>query len=275
VRPPAPPPPPTVPPGAYGGTPPRLRSGSISNLDYPSGAIRAGEQGSTRIRLDIAAYGGVTNCTIAQSSGSELLDITTCAIARERFKFEPARNGRGERVAGTYSQSVRWVLPEGGADEMTEYLDLLPVFELGEMRLTMAQDNMGLRCAIETSGESFGTAAALVCPLEMQAQPAELAQSAQAMLTITTLIPEGRNPPPRPPVRGSLLGRMVSELEVRADGHLATCRDVASAGPRGQTAASFCAAMNSGLPAFRPVPDGAPRRGRVEIEVYRLGTPET
>lgn len=271
----APPAAPLVEAPAEGGTPPRLRSGSISNADYPAAAIRAGEQGSVRIVLDIAAYGGVTRCRIDRSSGSAALDTTTCAIARERFKFEPGRNARGERAASTYRQSVRWVLPDGMASDSANYLELLPVFAPGEMRLTLAQDSIGMRCAVETSGEGFGAAAAMICPPEMQAEPAELAGAARAMLTITTIIPEGQEPVPRRPVRGTRLGRVVSELEIRADGHLATCRDVTASVPQGQPAPSFCQAMNSPLPAFRPMPDGAARRGRVEIEVYRLGSPET
>lgn len=266
---------PTAPPRADGPTPPRLRSGSITNTDYPADAIRAGAQGSTRILLDVAPYGGVTNCRITQSSGSELLDITTCAIARQRFKFEPGRDARGERVASTFSQSVRWTLPEDEGAGASDFTALLPVFAAGEMRLALVQDSLGGRCAIETRGEGFTGAEALICPPQVRVEVDELMGVANAMLTVTTLTPAGETPVPRRPVRGSLVARVVSDLEVRADGHVANCRDVATTGPRAAGAPSFCQATNMPFPAFRPDAQGRIRSGRIEIEVYRLGAPET
>lgn len=106
VPPPPPPPPPASPP-----TPARLRSGSISNADYPSSAIRSGASGTTRITVSVDANGRATGCTVSGSSGNSSLDSTACSLAQRRFRFTPATRD-GQNVAGSYTQSVRWVLPD-------------------------------------------------------------------------------------------------------------------------------------------------------------------
>ena len=101
-----PPPPPSAPP-----TPARLRSGSVSNADYPSSAIRSGASGTTRITLSVDASGRATGCTVSGSSGNSSLDSTACSLAQRRFRFTPATRD-GQNVPGSYSQAIRWVLPD-------------------------------------------------------------------------------------------------------------------------------------------------------------------
>lgn len=96
---------------AAGTSPVRLRSGSISNADYPSSAIRSGAQGTSRITISVGADGSVTGCTVNGSSGNSALDSTACSLAQRRFRFTPATRN-GQPVASSYSTSIRWVLPE-------------------------------------------------------------------------------------------------------------------------------------------------------------------
>ena len=96
---------PTSPP-----TPPRLRSGSFSNDDYPAAAIAVRAEGTTRASLEIDANGRVTACAVIGSSGNAALDSTTCSLAQRRYRFAPATRD-GQPVPTTFSQSVRWVLP--------------------------------------------------------------------------------------------------------------------------------------------------------------------
>jgi periplasmic protein TonB len=98
--------PPAAPP-----SPPRHRSGTISNDDYPASAIRAQAQGTTRMNLQIGADGRVTGCSVTGSSGNSALDSTACSLAQRRYRFAPATRN-GQPVASTYSQSVRWQLPD-------------------------------------------------------------------------------------------------------------------------------------------------------------------
>lgn len=68
--------------------------------------------GTARFRLEVGANGRVDNCTITTSSGHPELDKATCALVTQRARFDPAKDDTGAKVAGTYSNSVRWELPD-------------------------------------------------------------------------------------------------------------------------------------------------------------------
>jgi len=87
-----------------------LRSGSISNDDYPSAAQRAGDEGATTVRYTIGTDGRVSSCSVVNSSGSSTLDSTTCSLLQRRFRFRPAEDQNGNRIAETRTQTVRWEL---------------------------------------------------------------------------------------------------------------------------------------------------------------------
>ncbi|MGA9582559.1 MAG: TonB family protein [Allosphingosinicella sp.] len=83
----------------------------VSDQDYPSNAIRNEEQGTTRFRLAVGPDGKVKECTVTSSSGSSALDSTTCKLMKQRAKFTPAKNNRGEATGDTVTNAIRWVLP--------------------------------------------------------------------------------------------------------------------------------------------------------------------
>jgi TonB family protein len=84
----------------------------LSASDYPDEAIRNEEQGTVGFQLDVGSDGKPTRCLVTQSSGSTILDETTCRLMTERPRFEPARDARGRPVPDQVSGSIRWVLPE-------------------------------------------------------------------------------------------------------------------------------------------------------------------
>ncbi len=84
----------------------------LTDSDYKSIWIRKEMVGTARFRLEIAANGKVAGCAITGSTGHSELDAATCSLVSKRARFEPARGGEGQPVAGSYSSSVRWVLPE-------------------------------------------------------------------------------------------------------------------------------------------------------------------
>ena len=86
--------------------------GWLSNNDYRSSWARRELTGVARFRLEIAANGRVSNCTVTGSTGHSELDAATCSLVSKRARFEPARGGNGEPVAGSYIGSVLWQLPE-------------------------------------------------------------------------------------------------------------------------------------------------------------------
>jgi TonB family protein len=84
----------------------------VTGRDYPVGVANRGGSGLTAIRLMIDPDGQVMDCQITQSSGSQILDNTACNLIKARARFRPARDGDGKNVAGTYSNRVRWALPD-------------------------------------------------------------------------------------------------------------------------------------------------------------------
>lgn len=86
--------------------------GWLTDRDYRSSWARRELTGTASFRLDIAASGKVTGCRITGSTGHAQLDEATCRLLPRRAKFEPARGANGEPVAGQYSGTVLWKLPE-------------------------------------------------------------------------------------------------------------------------------------------------------------------
>jgi len=112
VPPPAPPAPPAprVQPKAPN---PRGNPGSWATTDdYPARALREEREGVTRFRVTVDTRGRVTSCEVTGSSGSPDLDDAACKAISRRARFEPATDGNGQPTTGTYSNSVRWQMPE-------------------------------------------------------------------------------------------------------------------------------------------------------------------
>lgn len=79
--------------------------------DYPAEARRAGVGGVSGFMLQVGDRGRVTSCAITQSSGSALLDDQACRLISQRGNFSPALDASGRRVAGSYTNRVRWNPP--------------------------------------------------------------------------------------------------------------------------------------------------------------------
>jgi len=84
----------------------------ILPADYPEAATRSGEQGLVRVTLLIGIEGRVTDCAISVSSGSQLLDETTCSILKRRARFIPAAQANGGPALDRWVYSYNWVLPK-------------------------------------------------------------------------------------------------------------------------------------------------------------------
>ena len=109
VDPPKPPPPTFIPRAAR---PRNAPGGWATPQDYPASDLRAGHQGVTGFRLSIGADGKVRGCEVVASSGFPGLDRTTCDKVTRRARFEPAIDGYGNTVPGSYSGRIRWQIPE-------------------------------------------------------------------------------------------------------------------------------------------------------------------
>lgn len=80
--------------------------------DYPSRELRDGVEGTTHFRVVVGTDGRVATCEVTGSSGNERLDAATCRNIERRARFEPATDGNGQKVVGTYTNSVRWRIPD-------------------------------------------------------------------------------------------------------------------------------------------------------------------
>lgn len=109
----APPPPvptPTLDPVAA--RPANNPGGWVTQNDYRSSWVSRGYAGEVRFRLSVGASGRVESCSVTRSSGISALDETTCQLVTRRARFDPAKNGQGRAVPGSYSNAVRWQLPD-------------------------------------------------------------------------------------------------------------------------------------------------------------------
>jgi protein TonB len=66
---------------------------------YPTRALRRGESGTVRVRVEVGPDGRPAQVTVAQASGSRDLDRAAVDAVR-RWRFQPARRN-GEPVTGT------------------------------------------------------------------------------------------------------------------------------------------------------------------------------
>ncbi len=83
----------------------------VTNDDYPPAALRANESGVTGIRLTVSAHGIPSDCEVTLTSGSAVLDGTTCALFTRRAHFTPARDADAQPTRGSFDVRIRWVIP--------------------------------------------------------------------------------------------------------------------------------------------------------------------
>mgnify|MGYP003392285159 FL=1 len=82
---------------------------------YPPDARIASQEGRTEFSLDIDAAGRITGCNIIGSSGSDLLDSTTCSQLILNGSFKPARDRNGKPMPGKWNSAMRWQLSDADA----------------------------------------------------------------------------------------------------------------------------------------------------------------
>lgn len=111
VAPPPPPPPPAV-DKSKPARPSNSPGGWANSGDYPDSEIRAKKEGTTGFRVTVGPNGKVTDCQVTSSSGSSRLDSIACTKIKARARFTPAVDRDGNPTSGSYSNSIRWVLPK-------------------------------------------------------------------------------------------------------------------------------------------------------------------
>ena len=85
-------------------------SGWLHNSDYPREAKDVGMAGTVTIVVTIEPNGRVSYCDVVRSSGSGLLDATTCRLVQQRYRYQPARDEQGRPVRAREMQNHSWVM---------------------------------------------------------------------------------------------------------------------------------------------------------------------
>lgn len=97
--------------GNGGGSDPDWIGGKIRDKDYPKALREANVSGTTVTEVSVGSSGRPTACRVTRSSGSRELDVTTCRLVMERFRFKPARNSAGEAIAAQIEYEQEWDAP--------------------------------------------------------------------------------------------------------------------------------------------------------------------
>ena len=88
---------------------PKLWVSSID--DYPATTLRLEAEGKVDVRLVVDATGRVIACAIEKSSGSEILDRTTCTLLKRRARFTPAIDRNEQPATDIWRYTYMWTLP--------------------------------------------------------------------------------------------------------------------------------------------------------------------
>ena len=91
-----------------GGSPALWISGGLKDSDYPSEALRGGLQGRVTVHFTVLTSGRIAGCQVVASSGSPLLDATTCRLLTKRLRFRPATDGQGRPIETQLYSDHTW-----------------------------------------------------------------------------------------------------------------------------------------------------------------------
>lgn len=99
---------------ADAGTLKRDASADLANLfsgdDYPWQSLLDGQGGAVRVALLVDEKGQVADCSIIETSHVAALDAQSCALLKDRAKFEPALGTDGKPAKGAFIQTVKWMV---------------------------------------------------------------------------------------------------------------------------------------------------------------------
>ena len=99
--------------GGYNGyRPPRQIRGRLRDSDYPTGLGEVGIQGTVGVIFTVRADGRVIDCNVESSSGSPILDETTCRLIEQRFFYEPSRDPYGRPVDSRIVENHSWIVED-------------------------------------------------------------------------------------------------------------------------------------------------------------------
>lgn len=84
---------------------------------YHEAARRRGEEGLTKVELDVGPSGSPETCRVIQSSGLAELDASACELIQTQMHYQPRIDARRAPLRSVHAQSVRWHLKDDPEDE--------------------------------------------------------------------------------------------------------------------------------------------------------------
>jgi TonB family protein len=84
-------------------------AGWITFADYPPAALRDGLEGTATALMRADVTGKVQECRVVASSGTRVLDETTCKLFLMRARYSPALDKDGRPVPSWMMLAFRWV----------------------------------------------------------------------------------------------------------------------------------------------------------------------
>lgn len=94
--------------GAGVATPPVHIAGALSDADYARSGVPRGAGGTVVISFRVRSDGGVDRCSVVRSSGYDVIDVATCRLFEQRFRFRPALDASGRPVDYTLRTDFTW-----------------------------------------------------------------------------------------------------------------------------------------------------------------------
>lgn len=116
---------------------------------YPPYSLLHKPEGVVAFRLDVDRDGVPTVCTVTEPSGAANVDAQTCDWLVKRARFRPARDSKGQAVAGHYETRFGWTFKPGG---------LAPLPDPGLLTMTaiIEPDGRITDCKVERDGMRAG-----------------------------------------------------------------------------------------------------------------------
>lgn len=103
--------------GDDGDTPPRQVAGRLTVRDYPRIALERQVGGTVSVIYQVNLDGRASDCRITRSSGSRALDITTCELIEQRFRFRPGIDKDGRPFVAHLTADHEWIPPRIPVDD--------------------------------------------------------------------------------------------------------------------------------------------------------------
>lgn len=84
----------------------------VTTRDYPTGALRAAQNGLVQFRLDIDDTGKVVGCRVLSHFKPDAFSDITCKLLNQRAHFKPAADATGHPVKSYYINQIRFLIPD-------------------------------------------------------------------------------------------------------------------------------------------------------------------